>query len=511
MRPLAASILLSLVLVPFASGQDATDQDLAAWVGGLDRKGIALVHANRLALCGTRSTPFLVGALERGPEEAKKRALWVLLRTLDPVTLPTLHAMVRRGDQVELVCRVLARLGDESSVPVLVERLAADPAGGEPVVSALGAFDVEAAALVLRRTMEESPGLAMRAALGILVHHPDDETAGRRLTDLARSPDARERLRAIWAMGRTRDERFLAPVEEGLKGDVALRRIAIEALGEIGGENSERLLRAMIGATPTDRRRISRALWRATGRVEDLGIWLERYTDQFAEEVADKAAYDERIAAIAEMSDAPVDHAAAGVAPFLGAGSPSLGETVEALRVLDARDDLTGRFLAELSALLGSQDLNVKAYAWMLAERSTRAFFEWPSSFEQTWIEDARTPGSRDQLTLGVAARPRVRRTGAKFLPGLSEGVGILLVAPAPESLRITSEHTFFAIDVAFLDGEGRILSTATLDPGSDAVAIAPQPVRYAILVRKGYLAEKDFGPGDRLGLTPGILNVKAE
>lgn len=513
MRTLLLAPVLALLLggAPVAA---QTDAELATWADGLSKKALSIVYANRLASAGWKSTDHLVRVLREGDDESRKRALWVLLRTEDDAAAPAVLDLIEAGVELSLACRVISRLESPRAIPLLIRRLKADPEGAGPVVSALGVLGGERAMAAVREAMAPGP-VRFQAALAVLVRDPSDGEARAIVVDQARHGDAAGRAAALWVMGQSGEAAYLPEVEGALIGPAPVRLAAIEALGRIADPRSLEVLRQLAGRSTevTEGKAIASALSRQTGEAGYRAIFVAYIDRVLASEPNSEEDYLERGRTIAEIAGLPADEAAVRLEALLTADPPLPGDALAALRVLESRPDLVEGFHATLATLLADEDLHVKAYAWMLAERSTGRILEWPTEFEQTTFA-----GSSVQLALGLAYRPRTRKTGCMFLPGLSPGVGVLFVYPAPDRKRFWMKYTFFALDVAFLDDEGRIFhveSVAPAPPGTADVdlpsASADRPARYVLEVRRGFLAENGLGVGSQLTLTERIRSLRAE
>ncbi|MBI4612529.1 MAG: DUF192 domain-containing protein [Planctomycetes bacterium] len=509
----SAALLASLA----AGTARAQEDELALWTERLSSQSLGLVYANRLAMAGEAATPHLVRVLSEGGAEEKKRAIWVLLRTRDAKATPALLQLLERREMDELACRALARLAAKEAVPLLLARLAENPEGGAAYVNALGSLRAAEATRPLEELLAKSSEISYRAALALLVIKPGHPAARETLLVLAKSEKEADWIAALWAMGRSGDSSFLEAVRAGLAADKteAVRFEAIQALSEIGGPDALSALRARAGpeAGPDEARLLARAISRVSGDAADLDRYLALVDAALAAEVKTEADFARRLRITAELADVP---GAAGLGRLLGVLQFSVDseeEQMAVLRALEDRPDVAD-VLGALTVLLVSNIQRVKAHAWMLIERATQTIFEWPTRFAELRLE--RASGERPvHLTLGLAATPRSRATGAMFLPGLSDGSGILFVYPRPDRMKFWTKNTFFAVDVAFLDDEGRILQVETLaapEPGTaDSKLPSTVPdefIRYVLEVRGGYLAEKGVSAGDRLLLTEEVKTL---
>ncbi len=69
-------------------------------------------------------------------------------------------------------------------------------------------------------------------------------------------------------------------------------------------------------------------------------------------------------------------------------------------------------------------------------------------------------------------------------------------------SVRFTMETVSFPLDIAFFDGRGTLVGTATMEPESPDLYTANEPFRYALELPSGYLAEHEITAAARLILS---------
>jgi uncharacterized membrane protein (UPF0127 family) len=106
-----------------------------------------------------------------------------------------------------------------------------------------------------------------------------------------------------------------------------------------------------------------------------------------------------------------------------------------------------------------------------------------------TWkVEIARTTQDRYQ---GLSDRPRV-----------PEGTGMLFVYPRAQLLSFCMRRCLVGLDIAFLDAQGRVVSTYTMrvepyDQEQEAYS-SIEPAQYALEVAAGELARAGVKKGDR-------------
>jgi uncharacterized membrane protein (UPF0127 family) len=60
--------------------------------------------------------------------------------------------------------------------------------------------------------------------------------------------------------------------------------------------------------------------------------------------------------------------------------------------------------------------------------------------------------------------------------------------------------NTFLPLSVAFLDDRGTILNIEDMQPQTEDNHCAESPARFALEMNRGWFAEKEIKPGQRIG-----------
>ncbi|MGE0355481.1 MAG: DUF192 domain-containing protein [Burkholderiales bacterium] len=102
-------------------------------------------------------------------------------------------------------------------------------------------------------------------------------------------------------------------------------------------------------------------------------------------------------------------------------------------------------------------------------------------------------------LRVEVAATPEDRARGLMFRDKLGANEGMLFVFEDPGYHAMWMKNTPLALSVAFVDGDGRILNIADMEPGTLDPHAAAGPARYAIETNKGWFAARKVKAGDRV------------
>lgn len=102
-------------------------------------------------------------------------------------------------------------------------------------------------------------------------------------------------------------------------------------------------------------------------------------------------------------------------------------------------------------------------------------------------------------LRVEVAASVEQRMKGLMFRDKLAKDDGMLFVFDEPGYHAMWMRNTLLPLSVAFVDGEGRILNIADMEPQSDDQHAAAGPARYAIETNKGWFAAHRVKAGDKV------------
>jgi uncharacterized protein len=102
-------------------------------------------------------------------------------------------------------------------------------------------------------------------------------------------------------------------------------------------------------------------------------------------------------------------------------------------------------------------------------------------------------------LRVEIAATTEQRMKGLMFREKLAKDDGMLFIFDEPGYHAIWMRNTLIPLSVAFIDGEGRILNIADMEPQSDDQHLAAGPARYAIETNKGWFAAHRLKAGDKV------------
>lgn len=259
----------------------------------------ALFPATRdVTLLGQRATPALRrGLLENTDAGVRWKAAQVLTQLRDPAARPDLHAAL--GDWIPSVRHqallALAVVGDRSSVPVILKRLAdPDETLGNRVaaIRALGRIgDARAAGPIIRQfhkglpivrqlqKVHDEPAVRLAAvsALWDLRRVVPRATLGRQIHLALVDPDERVVRRAAIVSGNLRDVTALPYLRKVLlQRSTDLRNVTAYAIGRIGSPRGVRVLEEALPRVRTGR--LLNNISFAMKRLGAQGLWRHLQT-----------------------------------------------------------------------------------------------------------------------------------------------------------------------------------------------------------------------------------------
>jgi len=98
-----------------------------------------------------------------------------------------------------------------------------------------------------------------------------------------------------------------------------------------------------------------------------------------------------------------------------------------------------------------------------------------------------------------VANTMESRTQGLMFRKYLGPNEGMLFVFPRAEPHCFWMKNTLIPLSIAFLDGEGKIVSTAEMAPMTENTHCAAAPAKFALEMSSGWFAAKGLKPGATL------------
>ncbi len=105
------------------------------------------------------------------------------------------------------------------------------------------------------------------------------------------------------------------------------------------------------------------------------------------------------------------------------------------------------------------------------------------------------------ELTLLIAETDEQRAQGLMGIEKMEENNGMIFTYPAPVTkLCMWMKDTKIPLDVAFIDGNGKIVNIETMKPmTTDNHCNTGGPIFYALEMNAGWFAKNNVKPGDAL------------
>lgn len=102
-----------------------------------------------------------------------------------------------------------------------------------------------------------------------------------------------------------------------------------------------------------------------------------------------------------------------------------------------------------------------------------------------------------DTIVADVARTPEERSEGLMYRESLASGTGMLFVFPEAEVRSFWMKNTFIALDIAYLDRDGRIVDIQQMEPESSKLHSSAAPAMFALEVPQGWFAGEEIEVGD--------------
>jgi uncharacterized membrane protein (UPF0127 family) len=124
-------------------------------------------------------------------------------------------------------------------------------------------------------------------------------------------------------------------------------------------------------------------------------------------------------------------------------------------------------------------------------------------AFAQAPLPVLRVQVAGHALKVEVVTTPDLMARGLMFREKLGKNDGMLFVYPDPGYHSMWMKNTLIPLSVAFIDGDGRILNIADMEPQTLDSHIAAGPASYAIETNRGWFAERKIKVGDKVAGLP--------
>ncbi len=114
------------------------------------------------------------------------------------------------------------------------------------------------------------------------------------------------------------------------------------------------------------------------------------------------------------------------------------------------------------------------------------------------------------EIRAEVARAPREMSRGLMYRRRLGRDSGMLFSYVSPRPLSFWMKNTRIPLDIAFLDGEGRIFQIEQMRPYDELRrTVSREPARYALEMNRGWFAAHGVGAGDVVEI-PGEARIGA-
>lgn len=113
----------------------------------------------------------------------------------------------------------------------------------------------------------------------------------------------------------------------------------------------------------------------------------------------------------------------------------------------------------------------------------------------------------QESVTLEIADNDTRRMQGLMHRTFLAPNHGMLFVFPKPYRASFWMKNTPLALDIAFVNACGTIINIQSMTPFSQKLHTSPEPIWWAIEMKKGWFTEKKIGIGQKINRlkVPGV------
>ena len=103
------------------------------------------------------------------------------------------------------------------------------------------------------------------------------------------------------------------------------------------------------------------------------------------------------------------------------------------------------------------------------------------------------------ELRVELASTDEDRRTGLMHRRTLPDNGGMLFTYDRPGVQAMWMKNTHVPLSVAFLDGKGRILNIADMEPRTETAHASDGVATYSLEVNQGWFRKRGIKAGDRV------------
>lgn len=109
------------------------------------------------------------------------------------------------------------------------------------------------------------------------------------------------------------------------------------------------------------------------------------------------------------------------------------------------------------------------------------------------------TASGEVSLTIEIAIGPKEHERGLMYRDRLADGHGMLFVMDETREAYFWMKDTPSALDLVFVEENGRIAAIKRGEPLSEAVINSEKPVRFVLEIAAGEAARLGLAPGNEL------------
>ena len=107
------------------------------------------------------------------------------------------------------------------------------------------------------------------------------------------------------------------------------------------------------------------------------------------------------------------------------------------------------------------------------------------------------TKDGERRFSIEIAATPTERGAGLMFRETMADDHGMLFVFEATRRVSFWMKNTIMALDLLFIDEDGRLRAIRQGEPFSEAVIASGVPVRFVLELKAGTAAKTGIAEGD--------------
>lgn len=112
---------------------------------------------------------------------------------------------------------------------------------------------------------------------------------------------------------------------------------------------------------------------------------------------------------------------------------------------------------------------------------------------------------------LSIASTPDAQEQGLQFVQHLSSMTGMLFRFSSPRVLNFWMRDTYVPLEIAFVDGEGKIVKTERMAPLSLRTVSSGRPCVMALEVPTGTLETAGFDVGKKIKVDEKGMTVEID